>query len=260
VSITEDAPAPATERRSTIPEPAPARRISPWWALVGACAVALAVAAAAMLVWWAATRETRITTYHVVGDLSSITLDVGAADVEVDGGASGSVEVRRTDRFAFGHSAQERRTLAAGGLSIASRCPDQLLGACHSAYRVSVPDNVGVTVRTSSGGVLIAGLRASTRIATSSGAIAATGFCGFSLRATSESGDVRAAAECSPDRLELRSGSGDVHAVLPPGRYQVDAASDRGRARVSGVTVADDAPFAVQALSGSGDVSVEGER
>jgi hypothetical protein len=257
VSITEDAPAAAAEPRP-ISEPTAIRRVSAWWALVAACALALALAAVALLVWWAATRQTRVTTYHVVGDLSGITLDVGAADVEIDGGATGAVEVRRTDGFSFGHPARERRSVTGDAVTIASHCPDQLLGACHSAYRVSVPDNVGVTVRTTSGRVLIAGLRASTRISTTSGEIAATGFCGFSLRATSESGDVRAAAECSPDQLQLRSGSGDVHAALPAGRYQVDASSDSGHARVSGVAVADDAPFAVQALSGSGDVTVEG--
>jgi hypothetical protein len=258
VSVTEDAPAATSARRATITEPASLRRVSPWWVLVGACALLLVLAGAALLAWWAATRETRITTYHVVGDLSSLALDVGAADVEIDGGGSGAVEVRRTDRFAFGHPATERHTVSGGSVTIASRCPKQLLGACHSAYRVTVPDNVGVTVTTTSGRVLIAGLRASARIATTSGAIAASGFCGFSLRATSGSGLVQAAAECSPDRMELRSGSGDVQATLPPGRYQVDASSDSGHARVSGLTVADDAPFAVQALSGSGDVTVEG--
>ena len=99
-----------------------------------------------------------------MGDLSSIALDVGAANVEIDGGASGAVEVRRTDRLAFGRPVSERRTVAGGGLTIAERCPDQLLGACQSDYRLSVPDNVGVTVRTTSGDVLIAGLRASARI------------------------------------------------------------------------------------------------
>jgi Putative adhesin len=258
VSITEDAPAAASAGRATIAEPTSLRRVAPWWVLVGACALALVLAGVALLVWWAATRETRVTTYHVVGDLSSIALDVGAADVEIDGGGSGAVEVRRTDHFAFGHPATERRTVSGGAVTIAARCPKQVLGSCHSAYRVTVPDNVGVTVTTTSGRVEISGLRASARVATTSGSIAATGFCGFSLRATSGSGLVRAAAECSPDRMELRSGSGDVQATLPPGRYQVDASSDSGHARVTGLTVADDAPFAVQALSGSGDVTVEG--
>jgi Putative adhesin len=247
VVVTEDAPAAVG-----------VRRLDAWWALVGACALTLVLAGAVVAVWWAATRETRVTTYHVVGDLSTIALDVGSADVEIDGGASGAVEVRRTDRLAFGRPVRERRTVAGGGLSISARCPDQLLGACHSTYRVTVPDNVGVSVRTTSGRVVIAGLRASARVTTGSGAVTATEFCGFSLHATSESGGVRAAADCSPDRIELRSGSGDVQVAVPTGRYQVDASSDSGESRVSGLSVADDAPFAIQALSGSGDVTVEG--
>ena len=78
--------------------------------------------------------------------------------------------------------------------------------------------------------------------------------------ATSVSGDVRAGADCSPDRVELRSTSGNVRAVVPPGRYRVDVHSDGGTERVRGLTVADDASNAIQALSGSGDVTVEGGR
>lgn len=260
MSITEDAPAVTPERRTTVRLPGHARRTSPWWWLVAACALILALVAAAMTVWWAATRETRVTSYRALGELSGVTLDVGAADVRVDGGGSGAVEVRRTDHFSFGNVPRERRSLSGAVLRVSSRCPDELLPTCRSAYRVTVPDNVAVTVRTTSGRVTIAGLRASTRVTTGSGTIAATGFCGFTLRAASESGDVSAAAECSPDRMALRSGSGDVTATLPPGRYQVDASSDTGERRVRGVAVADDAPFAVQALSGSGDVSVEGSR
>jgi hypothetical protein len=260
VSVTDDAPVVTRERRRTVRLPGPARRTSPWWWLVAACALILALTGAAMTAWWATTRETRITSYRALGDLSEVRLDVGAADVHVEGGGSGAVEVRRTDRFAFGNAPHERRALAGAVLRVSSRCPDELLRTCRSAYRVTVPDNVAVTVRTSSGRVTITGLRASTRVTTGSGGIAASAFCGFSLRAASESGDVSAAAECSPDRLALRSGSGDVQAALPPGRYQVDASSDSGERRVRGVTVADDAPFAVQALSGSGNVSVEGTR
>jgi hypothetical protein len=87
--------------------------------------------------------------------------------------------------------------------------------------------------------------------------VAIGGFCGFTLVVTSASGDISGGADCSPDRMELRSGSGDVHAVVPSGRYRVDANSDSGDERVRGLTVADDASFTVQALSGSGDVTVE---
>ena len=57
--------------------------------------------------------------------------------------------------------------------------------------------------------------------------------------------------------MELRSGSGDVHAVVPAGRYRVDAHNDANGQRVRNLTEADDASFTIQALSGSGDVTVE---
>jgi DUF4097 and DUF4098 domain-containing protein YvlB len=123
-----------------------------------------------------------------------------------------------------------------------------------------VRDNVQVNVRTTSGRVRIAGLNGSARIETGSGAISVEGFCGFQLTATSASGDVRGAADCSPDRIELRSGSGDVHAVVPAGRYRVDAGSDGGSARIRNLVASDDASYAVQAISGTGDVLVEGRR
>ena len=45
---------------------------------------------------------------------------------------------------------------------------------------------------------------------------------------------------------------------MPAGRYRVDASSSRGSAEVRNLTEAEDAPFAVQAISGTGDVLVEG--
>ena len=96
VSITEDAPVQAR------PEPrrAPGRAAA-WWWLVTACVVILVVVAATLAIWWAASRETRTTSYRVLGDLAGIRLDLGDADVEIDGGAT-AVEVRRVDRFAYG--------------------------------------------------------------------------------------------------------------------------------------------------------------
>ena len=252
MSITEDAPVEA------LPQPRPeAPRAAAWWWVVAASVLVLVATAATLAVWWGLTRETRTTTYRVLGDdLAGVHLDLGDADVEIDGGAP-AVEVRRVDRFAFGEPSREERSVTDNRLSIDSRCPDQVLGSCHATYRLTVPDNVPVEIETSSGSVLLTGVRASVQVDTRSGAITATGFCGFSLRASSDSGDVSAVAECSADRLELRSRSGDVHAVVPAGRYQVDAQSDSGSTRIRGLTPSDDAPFQIQALSASGNVSVE---
>jgi hypothetical protein len=244
VSITEEAVAPA-------------RRAGAWWLLVAACALGLVLIGAGLAAWYFASRETRTTSYDVLGDLSGVKLDLGSSDVELDGGAS-SVEVRRVDHFAFGHPRKEERAVNAGKLTIVSRCPDQVVGSCKTSYRLSVPDNVPIQVTTTSGDVRLNGVRASVQVATGSGTISATSFCGFSLRAVSDSGGVSAVSECSADRLELRSRSGSVLAAVPTGRYVIDAQTDSGTRRVRGLTESDDAPFSVQALSTTGDVTVEG--
>jgi hypothetical protein len=261
MSVTEDAPAaPVAARRSPVRRPGAARRASPWWWLVSASVLVLAGVAVVMGAWWAASRETRIVTYRVIGTLSAVELDLGAAPVEIAGGAGGAVEVRRTEDFSFGKPPSETRRVQGGVLRIDSRCPETVFGTCRAAYRIAMPDNVQVNIRTSTGRVQIGGLNGSARVSTGSGGIVIDGFCGFSVIATSVSGDVRAGADCSPDRVELRSSTGNVRAVVPPGRYRIDVHSDAGAARVRGLTVADDASNAVQALSGSGDVTVEGGR
>jgi hypothetical protein len=239
------------------PSGAPSRP-GAWWWLVAASVLILVAVAATLAIWWAASRETRTTSYRVLGDLAAIRLDLGDADVEIDGGAA-AVEVRRIDRFAFGSPSEERRSIADGRLTIVSRCPEQVLGSCRASYRLTVPDNVPLEVQTSSGSVNVTGVRASVAISTSSGPIAAGGFCGFLLRANSDSGDIRAISECSADRLELRSRAGDVRAIVPSGRYQIDAQSESGSSRIRGLSNSEDAPFQIQALSTSGDVSVEAE-
>ena len=118
-------------------------------------------------------------------------------------------------------------------------------------------DNVRVTVRTTYGDVRFTGYRGSASVDTGSGDVTVASFCGFALRARSQSGGVAAGASCALERLELRSRTGDVRAVVPAGRYQVDAETDDGDRIVRGVTVAEDAPFQIQALSSAGDVSVE---
>jgi hypothetical protein len=232
-------------------------RVSPWWWLVAGCGLALLIVAAVLAVWWAQSRETRTTSYRVLGDLAGVRLDLGAADVEIDGGGS-AVEVRRVETYAFGRPVIERHHVDAGRLQITSHCPRQVLGGCRPSYHVTVPDNVAVEVTTSSGTVHLSGVRASVSVQTGSGGVAASGFCGFSLRAISEAGDVNAAADCSTERLELRSRSGDVRAVVPAGRYRIDAETDTGRQVIRGVTPDDDAPYQVQTLSTTGNVSVIG--
>jgi hypothetical protein len=241
--------------------PAPTRRLSPWGVVVLACAVLVVGAAAALLVATVASSRERIVRFAVRGELGGVMLDLGDADVVIAGGGRRSVlEVQRTDRFAFSHDADVRRTVVAGALTIHSRCPTTVPRSCSARYRLVVPDNVPVDVRTGAGTVRLRGYRGSVRVTTHRGDIDIGAFCGFSLQAGSESGNIDAGVACAPQRLSLRSTDGNVRARVPPGRYQVEAESASGSERVSGVAAAADAPYSIQALSSSGDVVVEGDR
>ena len=233
------------------------RHASSWGWLVTVSAFALLTAGLVLAVWWAATDEERTATYNVRGSVTGIALDIGEANLQIVGGGNpGSVQVSHTDRFAFGHPAVAERTVRGGVLQLRSRCPAALLGSCSSAYRLRVPDNVPVRVKTTSGSVTSSGYRGSATVDTRSGNVDFDGWCGFNLQIQADVGDVRAAAACAPQRLQARSRTGAVQVLVPPGRYRVDAESDQGSRSVRGVTTADDAPFQIQALSTSGDVRV----
>lgn len=251
VSITEDAPVQAPQSAS-----APGPAAVAWWWLVAASALVLVLVAAVLTVWQIRSHERVTTPYRILGDVAGLRLDVGAADVEIDGGAS-AIEVRKFDEFSFGRPSVEERSVERRTVSVISRCPEQVLGSCHVRYRLAIPDNVPLVIETTSGNVDLAGVRATVSITTESGSIKATGFCGFSLSAVSNTGDISTASECSADRLELRSHTGDVRAVVPAARYTVDAQSDTGEVRTRGLSPVDDAPFQIQALSTDGDVVVE---
>ena len=239
------------------PVDALSRHASSWGWLVTVSAFALLTAGLVMAVWWAATDEERTATYQVRGSVTAITLDIGEADLQiVGGGGQPALQVSHTDRFSFNHPAEAERVVRGGELRLRSRCPAALIGSCSSAYRLRVPDNVPVRVRTTSGDVTSSGYRGSATVDTTSGSVNFDGWCGFNQQVRADVGDVRAVAACTPQRLQLRSRAGSVQALVPPGRYRVDAESDEGKRSVRGVTTGDDAPFQVQALSTTGDVRV----
>jgi Putative adhesin len=228
---------------------------------VATCAAIVVGAAAVLLVLDLTSREERVASYPVRGTLDGLAFDLGDADITIaGGGARAGVAVQHTDRFAFGHGARVVRSSADGIFRVRSRCPRTVMHSCSVRYRVTVPDNLPVDVRTSGGDVRFDNYRGSARVATDRGDIDVSGFCGFSLVARAESGDVDAGAACAPQQLSLRSTTGSVHAEVPPGSYQVEAESASGSRTVRGIASAQGAPFSIQALSSAGDVLVEARR
>ncbi len=235
---------------------APRRWPRGWSALVALSAGIFLLVALLAGAGWLASHHSRVTSRSFHGTIRHVALRLSSGDAVIVGSSSGAVEVRRTDRYAFGRSAHERRSYAAGTLTLASSCPRILVGSCSASYEVAVPETASVDVQTTGGDVRLEGFRGSTSVHTGSGRVDAVAYCGFGLSATSRSGDLRVAAACAPQHLQLHTGSGDAVALVPPGRYRVDASG--ARRRVTGVTQDANAPFTLDLHSASGSVRVGG--
>jgi Putative adhesin len=227
-----------------------------WSALVAASAAIFIAVALLVGFGWLASRSSHVTTYSLAGPVRHVSLKLSSGDAVIVSSGSSAVEVRRTDRDAFGHHARERRSYRAGTLSVASACPRILLGSCSASYEVAVPETASVDVRTTSGSVRLEGFRGSASVRTGSGRVDAEAYCGFDFSAVSGSGDLHVAAACAPQRLQLHTGSGDAVALVPPGRYRIEASG--ARHQVSGVTRDPTAPFSLDLQSARGGVTIGG--
>ena len=231
-------------------------RLHGWNAAVALSAAVFVLVALLLGVGWLASRSSQTSTHSYAGPIKAVSLQLGSGDATIVGSPSGAVEVRRTDRYAFGHRAVEHRTLAAGSLTLSSACPHILVGSCSASYEVAVPETARVEIRTTSGDVRLDGYRGTADVRTGSGDVSAEAYCGFGISAASGSGNLRVAAACAPQYLQLHTGSGDAVALVPPGRYRIQAAGTSRR--ITGVTRDARAPFSLDLRSGSGAVAIGG--
>ena len=192
--------------------------------------------------------------------LSGIELRVQSGDVAIVGGSQNGVSINREDRSAFAPLPREQRSISSGILRISSDCPELLMGSCTASYQIGVPNDVPISIRTEQGNIRLDGYHGSADIATNSGAINVEGYCGFVLGAASASGNVSVLSSCSPERLILRSDTGNVSAAVPAGDYAIQAASNDGRTTVRGLVDDGGAPWAIEAFSNTGNVSVSADR
>jgi hypothetical protein len=229
-----------------------------WNAAVAASAAIVLLVVLAAGIGWLVSLRSRTITYSVSALVSQVDLQVGSGEAVIVGSSSPTLQVRRTDDYAFGHSARERRWLARGVLHITSACPKTVLGSCSASYELAVPEAVRVSVQTTSGNVRMTGFNGDAAVGTRSGNIDVEAYCGFQLSARSESGNVYVATACAPQSLSLLTASGDATALVPPGRYRIAASAGPGGEHVSGLRPDPTAPFTIAAHSTSGSVSVEG--
>ncbi len=232
------------------------RNLSAWCVVLVGSAAVLVTAAGVIAALWLSSTKTMAVSSHMSVSLMGIELRVQSGDVAVVGGSQNGVSITSNDHAAFGHGPHQIRSLHRGILQISSSCPRMVIGSCSASYRLVVPNDVPISIRTERGNIRLDGYRGSADIATDTGSIKVEDYCGFVLGAASASGDVSVSSACSPERLTLRSDSGDVAATVPSGDYRIQAASGAGATSVRGLTDDDGAPWAIEALSNTGDVSL----
>jgi hypothetical protein len=229
-----------------------------WHVAVWASAATVSLVVLLVGIDWIATLHSTTTRYSVAAPLTRVELAVSSGQALIVGTESSTLEVRRTDQYSFGHAAREQRSIVNGVLRISSRCPKIVLGSCSASYELAVPETVAVAVKTSEGDVRVTGFRGAAVVQTGAGNVDVEAYCGFDLAARSGSGDLHVAAACSPQHLELSTGSGNATALVPPGRYRIAAISGAGKQHVSGVIRDPKAPFTIDVHSGSGSVAIGG--
>lgn len=255
-----ETPSPAPEASVEDPgaQPARRRRLYGWNAAIALSTAIVVACALALGIGWLASRRSHTVTYSVGAPLTKVSLTVSSGDAVIVGSSSSTLQVKRTEAYAFGRSAHESRSLAHGVLSIVSGCPKIVLGSCAESYELEVPQSVAVQVKTKDGDVRMTGFSGDTTISTQAGNVDVEAYCGFSLSARSSRGSLHAATACAPQRLDLATGSGNAAALVPPGRYRIGASSGIGRVHVGGVVKDERAAFTIDVHSGSGSVDVEG--
>jgi hypothetical protein len=234
------------------------RSLSPWDIAVALSVLVLAFAGAAMGALRLTSGSTSSASVVIRQPLTQVELTVERGDVEVlGGGGQNPVVLRHVDRSSFGHEPSEQRSVRGGVLRVRSRCPTILLGFCSTDYRLIVPDNVAVSVKSLHGGITLDAVHGSADLETDDGPIKVDAFCGFVLHAATNGGRIEVGTSCSPQRLELISSSGDISAVVPQGHYEVEAGSSSGRTNVRGLASERGAPWSIQAISNSGDIDLQ---
>jgi hypothetical protein len=234
------------------------RRLYGWNGAIALSTAVVVTLALALGIGWIVSRRSQTVTYSVGAPLTKVSLTVSSGDAVIVGSSSSTLQVKRTDDYAFGRSARERRSFTHGVLTIDSGCPKIVLGSCSESYELEVPQSVAVHVKTVDGDVRMTGFSGDTTISTQEGNVDVEAYCGFSLSARSRRGSLHAATACAPQRLDLATGSGDAAALVPPGRYRIGASSGIGREHVAGVVRDERAAFTIDVHSGSGSVEIEG--
>lgn len=200
--------------------------------------------------------------------------DTGA--VELTGVAAGE-PLRVVEHVERGLSAPKRSAVRGpgGALTLTGDCPGTGFGSCEIRYRVSVPADTRVVVRSGTGRVHAAGLASESPVTLSSGTgdidvrglrapvvaldsgtgeVEASGVDAPRVTATSATGAVGVSMDRVPGDLRAHSSAGSVAVDVPDAAYALDASTAAGKLINAGVRDVATSPRRLSATSDAGDV------
>jgi DUF4097 and DUF4098 domain-containing protein YvlB len=240
--------------------------------------IAISVALILGGVYWALTSlsedtKTSQQSYQVAG--TSLAIDSSSTELEVRTGDVSEIKVdRRFERNALGSDPKDKYD--DGKLTISDSNCGFLSFGCVTHYVVTVPKDLDVSIKTSSGDVKVTGLSGRTKLESSSGKLEAHQLSG-DLEAESSSGDLEATDlrsgsvisksssgsieltfNSAPSAVQAKSSSGDVLVQLPVGTetYKVDTDTSSGEERTD-VRADPTSTRTITVETSSGDAVVE---
>ncbi|MFC9230005.1 DUF4097 family beta strand repeat-containing protein [Streptomyces decoyicus] len=193
-------------------------------------------------------------TYTVRGTVTALSATTHGGNIEVvPVDAGGSVKV--TEKYVYNdrkpnpeHGVKDGRlTLKAADCGMGRKCEVN--------YRVLLPRNASVDLRTSGGDITVRGAAGGIAAETSGGDITVADSAARTAKAKTSGGDVDLALSTAPDEVSGRTSGGNVTIRLPKGSYAVNATTSGGTRKVS-VPTDEGSAHKVTARTSGGDVSV----
>jgi hypothetical protein len=199
-----------------------------------------------------------------------VRLDVGS--VTVTGRAGDDTVVHRTLTYGFRKPlAKDRAT--ADGVHIDGACPSYSLAACRLSYKIEVPLDDVVDVRTKAGSVQVRALTGAVTLSTTAGSLSVTDLEGhvdlattagsikgtalrtLDVRAHTSAGSVSLRFGVAPNNVDVSTSAGSVFVDLVDAVYKVDATTGAGSTNIDVRTDAD-ATRTVKASTSAGSIRI----
>ncbi|MGA4879008.1 DUF4097 domain-containing protein [Streptomyces lydicamycinicus] len=221
--------------------------------LVLSCAASVVLMTGCSLTGFGPDKEAE-RTYTVPGKVTALSATTHGGNIEVVPVDAGG-QVKVTEKYVYNerkpspsHEVKDGRlTLEAEDCGMGRRC--------EVAYRVLLPRDASVDLRTSGGDITVRGATGGIAAETSGGDITVKDSTARTAKARTSGGDVDLALSSAPDEISGRTSGGNVTIRLPKGSYAVEATTSGGNRKVS-VPTDKGSAHKVTARTSGGDVSV----